>query len=172
MDGRLRWVRADLRDPHWTEQLGEHTFDAVLSSTATHWLEHAALAALYQSLARLIRPGGVFLNFDGFPLPHPASRIGEATKTIERTRQERALERGAEGWQDWWDAVRDEPALSDAFAERDRIFPPAQGRIFSGSDRENGTTLDYHQTTLIEAGFAEADVVWRDLHKNILLAIR
>lgn len=172
MGGRLRWVTADLRQPSWTEQLEERSFDAVLSSTATHWLEPPTLAALYQSLAELVRPGGVFLNFDGFPPARAATSSGKAAKAVYRARQERALERGAEAWQDWWDALRAVSALNESFAERDRIFAPARGRIFSGSDRENGATLEYHEAALVEAGFSEVDVVWQDFHKKILLAVR
>src|SRR5438874_1750948 len=43
-DGRLRWVEADLREPNWIDQLGERQVDAVLSTTALHWLDAGALA--------------------------------------------------------------------------------------------------------------------------------
>ncbi|WP_366521110.1 class I SAM-dependent methyltransferase [Lapillicoccus sp.] len=42
-------------------------FDAVLSSTALHWLPAEALSGLYRDLAQLLRPGGVFLNADHLP---------------------------------------------------------------------------------------------------------
>ena len=34
LDGRLRWVDADLCDPTWVAQVGEQQFDAVVSTTA------------------------------------------------------------------------------------------------------------------------------------------
>ncbi|GAA3587303.1 class I SAM-dependent methyltransferase [Amycolatopsis ultiminotia] len=172
MGGRLHWVKADLRDVGWTEQLQEYDVDAVLSSTATHWLKPAELANLYQSLAAVMRPGGVFLNFDGFPPRNAASRFSAVAKDIHGTRQERALANGAEAWQDWWDAVRALPSLSAEFEERDRVFAPARGRIFSGSDHKNGTSFEYHESSLFEAGFAEVDVIWQDLQKKIVMAVR
>lgn len=177
VDGRLRWVRADLRTPEWVEQLGEEQVDAVLSSTALHWLEPAALAGLYRTLAGLIRPGGVFVNFDGFSGPLPAARtrdspVQRAVESLDRERQERAIARGAEAWQDWWDAARGLSALAGAFAERDRVFAPAAGRIFAETGRKKGTSLALHESALLEAGFGDVDVVWQDLRKKILVAVR
>ena len=64
VDGRLRWIEADLASQEWLEALGETKVDAVLSSTALHWLEPEPLARLYHDLGRVLRPGGVFLNGD------------------------------------------------------------------------------------------------------------
>jgi hypothetical protein len=38
VDGRLRWIDADLASPDWLEALGETQIDAVLSTTALNWL--------------------------------------------------------------------------------------------------------------------------------------
>lgn len=165
--GRLRWVRADLRDDDWTSSLGDGQFDAVLSTTATHWLTPPELTEVYARLAQLLRPGGVLLNGDGMPLGHQLPQIREALQTVTTRRQERALDDGhGEDWQSWWDALRTEASLRDAFAERDRIFPPG-----SRSHRSS-PTLSFHQTALLEAGFAEVAPVWQDLNKRIVLALR
>jgi trans-aconitate methyltransferase len=65
--GRLRWVDADLTSADWTHATGASQVDAVLSSTALHWLPAEALSGLYRDLARLLPPGGVFLNADHLP---------------------------------------------------------------------------------------------------------
>jgi trans-aconitate methyltransferase len=44
IDGRLRWIQADLTSPGWLEELGETQVDAVLSTTALHWLPPEPLA--------------------------------------------------------------------------------------------------------------------------------
>lgn len=171
--GRLRWVRADLREPGWTAALGEERFDAVLSSTATHWLAADALARMYGDLAGLLRPGGILLNADGFTLPHTQPRLAAACGEVDRGRQERAVGRGAEGWQDWWDALRAEPSLAAAFAERDQVFARPTGRIFAEhGERGSRPTLALHEAALVAAGFDEVGSVWQDLHKHILLALR
>ena len=46
LDGRLTWVKDDLTDPSWIERLTEtlagRPLDAVISSTALHWLDSIA----------------------------------------------------------------------------------------------------------------------------------
>jgi SAM-dependent methyltransferase len=64
VDGRLRWIEADLASPEWLQELGQTQLDAVLSTTALHWLEPEPLACLYRDLGRALRPGGLLLNGD------------------------------------------------------------------------------------------------------------
>ncbi|WP_426513990.1 methyltransferase domain-containing protein [Dactylosporangium sp. McL0621] len=54
--GRLRWVEADLAAPGWVAELGEPRVDAVLSSTALHWLWPDSLTRVYRELASLRPP--------------------------------------------------------------------------------------------------------------------
>jgi len=46
-DGRLHWVEHDLRDPEWAHKVlaaaGRDDVDAVLTSTALHWIPTGAL---------------------------------------------------------------------------------------------------------------------------------
>ena len=62
MGGRLRWVTVDLTTAEWSAEL-ETQFDAVLSTTALHWLAAEHLVRLYRQLGQLVRPG-VVLNGD------------------------------------------------------------------------------------------------------------
>ena len=77
VDGRLRWVQADLESPDWRAALGEARVDAVLSSTALHWLWPEPLARLYHDLGLMLRPCSVLLNAD-----HMA--FGQALPTFAR----------------------------------------------------------------------------------------
>ena len=58
VDGRLRWVDVDLASPEWLDALGGTRVDAVLSSTALHWLPSEQLSRLYHDLARLLARHG------------------------------------------------------------------------------------------------------------------
>src|SRR2546425_501786 len=91
VDGRLRWVAADLASPDWLEALGTTHVDAVLSSTALHWIEPEPLVRLYGDLASLLRRGGLLLNGD-----HLA--FGPTLPTLARLSQ-RALD------QQWTDTA-------------------------------------------------------------------
>ncbi|MBO0517854.1 class I SAM-dependent methyltransferase, partial [Streptomyces beijiangensis] len=61
-DERVSFVTADLKDPDWPAELPHDSYDAVLTATALHWLHSEPLADLYGQVARLVRPGGVFMN--------------------------------------------------------------------------------------------------------------
>jgi SAM-dependent methyltransferase len=164
--GRLRWVQADLRDPSWVDALGQDAFDAVISTTALHWLAPPEVAQVYRQLAGLLRPGGVLLNGDLLPLPVRLSRIRAAVTAVDERRQAAALARGSQAWQDWWDTLRGEPALRDAFAERDRLWPDGTGT------GQRSVGLAFHEAALLEAGFDEVGVVWQDLEERVLVALR
>jgi SAM-dependent methyltransferase len=163
-NGRLRWVRADLRDPSWPDRIGTGRLDAVVSTTATHWLTATQLASTYKALANLLPPGGVLLNGDYFPL-RSGTRLAAAAEAIDERRQAAATTDGALNWDDWWAARRADPATSRLAAERDRMFP-ADGRTHEVPG------LSAHQAALRDAGFAEVAVLWHDLQEGLLAAVR
>jgi SAM-dependent methyltransferase len=167
VDGRLRWVEADLASPDWLEALGETQVDAVLSTTALHWLEPEPLARLYDDLGRLVRPGGLVLNAD-----HMA--FGPASPTLARLSQ-RVLDgqwtddafaaRGIETAEQWWDAFGSEPAFAPLLTERTRRF--------AGKRRqETSPGFDAHVAALRDAGFREVETIWQVLSDRVLLAVR
>ena len=64
--GRLRFVRADLRDPEWSTAAGG-PFDLAVSAIAIHNLrEPALIAQCYRGIAQILKPGGLFLDYDLF----------------------------------------------------------------------------------------------------------
>ncbi|MFC5060480.1 class I SAM-dependent methyltransferase [Saccharothrix xinjiangensis] len=167
-DGRLRWVRADLRDPDWPTALDDDgadgAFDAVLSSTALHWLDPATLVATYRRAFRLLRPEGVLLNADHLPHP-PGSRLREVCDALALDRRDRAVAGGAESWEAWWEAAEAQPELADAFAQRATLWPEGARDWAAASYR-------FTEAALLDAGFAEAGVVWQDLQERIVVGLR
>ena len=164
---RLRWIEADLASGEWVDALGETQVDAVLSSTALHWLEPEPLARLYADLGRLIRPGGLFLNGD-----HMA--FGPALPTLTRLSQ-RVLDeqwsdasfaaRGIESAEQWWDALALEPVFAPLLKER--------AERFAGKRRQQSPPgFDVHVAALRDAGFREVGTIWQLLSDRVLLAVR
>ena len=122
--GRLRWVEADLRREDWTDRIGDVTFDAVLSTTALHWLSDEQLARVYTQLGRLVRPGGVVLNGDRMRFGERLPTIQRVAETVAAGASAEAFARpGGEDWQAWWDALAAEPTMQGLLAERARRFP-------------------------------------------------
>jgi SAM-dependent methyltransferase len=166
MGGRLRWVEANLTTPEWVSKLGEPQIDAALSTTALHWLPPEYLTRVYRELGQLIRPGGVFLNGDNLKFgPHAPSFQKVAQTMKERTRQDSFERRGLEDWESWWKALQAEPALQELLAERERRFSWKttgwQAPIF-----------DLHVAALRDGGFREVDVIWQNMEKRVLMAVR
>jgi len=160
--GRLEWVDADLRDRAWLDAL-DGPVDAVLSTTALHWLAAPELVQLAHRLAGAVRPGGVVL--DGDALVHPASRpvLRDVSARVRQLRSSRR--QGAESWEDWWAGIRAEPAFADAVAERDR-------RDAEHPHGHGEASLPLYVAAFLDAGFADAGVVWSDHDDRVLLAVR
>jgi tRNA (cmo5U34)-methyltransferase len=62
--GQLRWALGDLSGPGWEREL-EGPFDAVVSAAVLHNLRDGErVRAIYAEIARVLAPGGAFLNLD------------------------------------------------------------------------------------------------------------
>lgn len=168
MDGRLRWIEADLSDPKWVEALGESSFDAVLSTTALHWLRTPDLVRVYAELGKLVRPGGVFLNGDNMKFgPHLSSLQQVAQHVRERQWQDETFaQAGVENWAQWWAALGQEAALTDLLAERERRF------AWRSPDNLVNAGRDLQASALLEAGFREVGILWQRFDNCVLMAVR
>ena len=165
VDGRLRWVDADLAAADWVERLGESQLDAVLSTTALHWLGPDVLVEVYRALGRLVRPGGVVMNGDNmaFGPDLPAFRqLAEASHS--EWSDEAFAARGIETWEKLWDDMGRDEALAPLVAERERRF--------AAKTRPTAPIFDFHVAALRDAGFREVGTVWQSLTNRVLLAVR
>jgi ubiquinone/menaquinone biosynthesis C-methylase UbiE len=65
---RIKYALADLRDPAWTTAVGG-LFDLAVSAIAIHNLRDSGeIADSYRGIAAVLKPGGVFLDYDLFGL--------------------------------------------------------------------------------------------------------
>lgn len=161
-DGRLYWVEADLRDPRWVSALPVGPYDAVLTTTALHWLRPADLLRVYHDVAGLLAPGGALLNGDrlGFPPSQPAIQ-----RAVDSVRDSRRRGDRTEPWDRWWAELSEEPALAPLLERRRQLDHGAA----HGSHAQLATL---HEAALAEAGFTEIDTIWADLDDRVLLAVR
>ena len=170
VDGRITWIEENLNEPGWsdrlTDRLAGRQLDAVLSSTALHWLAPGTLARVYRELGQLLRPGGVFLNADHMMYGPDRPTIREMAVGIRQRRRDAVQADGkAEDWERWWQAIEAEPGLKDLFAERERRFAWRDRKWVNAS-------LDFQIGSLKDAGFREVDVIWQRLDNRVLMAVR
>ena len=162
VDGRLEWLEGDLTGPGWSSLLPGEPFDAVLSTTAIHWLTREQITELYRTLAPVLRRGGVFLNGDHMQFDATDSVAGRyAAKRRERIAEATAAN-GTESWEAWWDGIAKEPGMAELMAERERRFGPRPAEP---------TTLAQHRDALQAAGFSEVEVIWQKGDNRVLMAI-
>jgi len=161
---RVSFVDGDLFDPAWVTALGGARPDAVLSSTALHWLPGHTLARVYSEIAALLPAGGLFANADhlrfaeGRPfLDELARRDDERTQTVDR-------HNGALDWDQWWAQLVAEPEFA--------ALAPERARRFSDRPPNPDLSLGFHVAALRTAGFAEAGPVWQYLDDYVVVARR
>jgi SAM-dependent methyltransferase len=167
----LRFVDLDLRTTRWSSRLGLEAgrpVDAVVSTTALHWLSAAELHDLYVTLAGLLRPGGLFLDGDHLHEDETASPVlGQLDRALEareaRRRYPDGRADGAENWDEWWQAVAADPALAEAAAERSR------GLVHHSNE---GAQFAVHTSALRAAGFAEVGTLWQRGSSRVLCGVR
>lgn len=157
--GRLQWAPANLREHGWPEALGSFApFDAVLSLAVLHHFPARDVQRIYDGLAGLIRPGGLFLNAEGMAIGRPSSRLTAAL------REARMGDRPDPDT--WWDDVAATPALASLAAERRALLARYP------TDRVRLASAERHCRDLRAAGFAEAAIVWRQHDETIVAALR
>jgi SAM-dependent methyltransferase len=67
-NSQISYVLSDLRDPRWMGEL-QVPFDLIVSGLAIHNLrEQSLMQACYRSIYELLRPTGIFLDYDLFGL--------------------------------------------------------------------------------------------------------
>ena len=165
-NGRLRWVEADLYQSDWVNALEENRFDAVLSTTALHWLPPEHLLSVYKQLGDLVRPGGVVLNGDHIDFALHMETFQNIATTVKERRKKISFEQpGVEDWEQWWKALKDEPALETLLAERDGRFAPRKRSW-------KKPVYEIHEAALRDAGFREVGIIWQNMDNRVVMAVR
>lgn len=159
---RVTILDRDLRCDDWATGLDDGSIDAVVSATALHWLQPAQLVAVHQSLARLVRPGGIVLNADHLG-PDPMSQPWLCT-VAEAHRfdgEQRLQGEGALSWDQWWEQAGSMPGWDDVAAEHDERWADDRPSV--------PVDVDFHCASLRAAGFTETGLVWQWLDDRIVL---
>lgn len=175
---RLQWLKTDLAESGWVEQVrdaleqyGQTHLDAVLTTTAMHWLPADALARVYTHLGDLVREGGIFANGDhlAFPPNLPGlRRLAQQIKT--RLRETTFAQADNEDYYQWWNAL-----MGDL-----RAHAPAYDHLISEheqneSRRVRGRSepiMALHEAALLNGNFTQIGTIWQQWDDRVLLAIK
>jgi SAM-dependent methyltransferase len=163
---RMTWVDADIGTAGWADQLPGRTFDAVVSSTAIHWLDRRRLRRLYEDLSKILRSGGILLNGDVLPWGENEKTLGKIAEKLRYARHG-TLEVEFAPWHQWWEEVeREQKSLGPVFRQRKKRFaqsPAPEGML----------PIELHMRLLQSAGFSEVGTMWQNLLEDrVLAAIR
>ncbi|MEU2736108.1 class I SAM-dependent methyltransferase [Streptomyces sp. NPDC007095] len=165
--GAARYVDTVIGSDGWTHDLVlNRPLDAVVSTTALHYLAEPTLVRTYRRLAALLRPDGAFVNGDHFPQGGP--HCSHLTAHVGRRRAERLRAFEHEDWETWWKAAAQDPELADLFAERGQ----RQSAHGNEGGNDNGLTLARHIELLRQAGLQRITPVWQFGDSHVLVAVK
>ncbi|OBC01692.1 hypothetical protein A5784_18210 [Mycobacterium sp. 852013-50091_SCH5140682] len=164
---RVEWVDADLRDPTWLQRISTHEVDAVVSTTALHWLAPKELDCLYGQFGKLIRAGGLLLNGDNMAYgpAQPLSR-SLADRQWHTDLTEAFVQRGVTTYEAWWKMALECRELYSEKRERERRLTRTRPR------GESSVPLSGHLSALSGAGFSEVSTIWQRLDDRVLMGVR
>ena len=161
---RVRIVDADLVAAGWPRLLGGTRIDAVLSSTALHWLAPAQLLAVYQDAAALLPPGGILLNADHLRFDDRSATLRDLAARHDEHTQRDGFAAGALDYAAWYAEAAREPALA--------ALVPLREQRFADRPPQPLSPLEFHLAALRTAGFAETGTVWQYLDDYVVFARR
>jgi trans-aconitate 2-methyltransferase len=139
-------------------------FDAIVSSTALHWLQPQVLVRLYGELGTVLREDGVFLDGDHMPYSTTAQPRLTALAAADDAEVQQETFARVHTWEDWWDVALAQDRFREEARERERIW----------ADRETShrVTRDLHLAALTDGGFREVGVVWQYLDDYVVAGFR
>lgn len=163
---RMRFVEADLGNSNWPNKLDMRDFDAVLSTTALHWLDESSLRRVYGEIYQVLGDRGIFLNGDHLYPSREDEEIRKLFNGLRHQHQESQKSLGAgTSWFEWWEGIGKEEEFRGLLEERKRRYPEA--------DRHNHpVSLEQHMKFLRDAGFRAVNVGWQDLDNRVIVALK
>lgn len=161
----FRTVEYDLRTDGWVQALGlARAPDAIVSTTALHWLTLPELGSVYARCGELLAAGGVFVNGDHLSDAPNWPRLAAAARAVQAAHDDRLGRGGADHWGQWWQAVEAAPELAEL--RRGRPAIPISHTV------PDVPGLHAHCQLLRDAGFSEVGTVWQHGEDRVLVAMR
>lgn len=152
-DAPVTLIKGDLTENAWTSDLAVGTYDAAFLGWVTHEIEPRHLLTIYGNIARLLRPGGLLFNADFM------DGLEGDWRNLGGDYQRRRL-------------GNDFPAFNARFEK----LPEVAAAIARDRQTRTRWTVRHapsaHKQHLLDAGFAEAEEIWRYIGSAMVMAVR
>ena len=152
-DAPVTFIKGDLTENAWASELTAGSYDAAFLGWVTHEIEPRHLLTLYANIGQLLRPGGLLFNADFM------DGLQGDWRNLGGDYQRRRLGNGFA-----------------AFNARFEKLPEVAAAIATDRQARTRWTVrhapDAHKRLLLDAGFVDAEEVWRYLGSAMVMAIR
>jgi len=145
---RVHLIFDDLRQPNWLKHIFK-PIDGVISATALHWMQPNELTNLYDQIAQILKPAGIFLNAD-----HVGSDNSKIQKAWQKHKEQTSCQYNGETWEHFWSDY-----MSALGLETTQVCQRVLGGWEGGF--EDGMPLTWHFDKLKDAGFESVDCFLR-----------
>lgn len=136
-------VETDLTDPSWPTHVGSG-YDLVTAVMTVHYLDPAAIRALYTAIHRILTPTGLLVVADVMP--------DDGLPAMTRALLPPAP--ADSSWRHWWNTITDTPELTGLLHRRAEVFANRHPAEFTPA-------ISWHTSAARSAGFSEAGTLWR-----------
>lgn len=150
---RVRLLSANLATPCWQEHIVGLQPDAVVSSTALHWLMPERQHALHREIQALLAEDGLFLNADHQRFSATDPQKKSLSECHDALTQRQAWQQGVADWDRWFAMAGKLPEIA--------ALLPARERVFTDHPLPPPTTLAFQLASLEQAGFREHGSLWQ-----------
>lgn len=133
---------------------------AVVSSTAIHWLLPEQQVALYRNIFNLLDEHGLFMNADHQRFDNHNPCQERIARLHDQETQKKAWAAGVQDWDTWFASATRHHQLADVMDARTAIF----------KDRPTPlpTTVEFQLAALRQAGFTETGTIWQLLDDYVV----
>lgn len=170
---RVRLVEADLSQSSWAEHainavksLGADRPEALVSTTALHWLRPGELAEFYGAAGELLAPGGIVLNGDHMRFDGRWPTLAKVARSTRDRVERAAVANGEDDWPSWWEKAASIPRLAPLKARRDAFYKARPPKRATSSEED--CSVDFHVASLRHAGFSEVGTAWQKFDNYVV----
>ncbi|HEB0854502.1 class I SAM-dependent methyltransferase [Citrobacter werkmanii] len=156
---RIQFIHADIALPTCFDSV-EGKPQAMVSSTAIHWLLPEQQTVLYRNIYHTLDQGGLFMNADHQRFDNRNPRQKLMAQMHDELTQEQGWAAGAQDWDTWFETATRHPELAEKMDERTAIF--------AGRPMPLPTPIEFQLAMLRQAGFDETGTVWQFLDDYVI----